>query len=531
MNAFALSCIITAALTIILGLIVLLKNPKNQINREWFAVSVAIFLWTIGLFGSVIVPDKHWALFWQRLLYFGTTLIPLFFFHYTVSFLNIKRTKSNFLFAGYFIAFIFLLFIPTHYFIVTIGNRTSFGYWPVKTGPLYIPFLLYFISYVSYSIVLLRRSYSRYSGTRKRQVEFIYYAALIGFIGGSTNFLLDFNLNVYPFGNFFVSFYVIIIFYAILKHHLMNIRVIATELFTFLIIAMLFLNIFSFQSLTELVTNIAIFFGTLIFGILLVRSVLKEVKTREQIQKIARKLEEANKRLRQIDKVKSEFISIASHQLRTPLSIIKGYSSMALEGDYGKFTPEQKQIMNKILSSTERLIGLVEDLLNISRLEQGRIGFEFKKKSLVKLLKNIIEEIKPKAKEKKLKLIFKTPKGRLPQVMIDEEKIRQVFLNLLDNSIKYTLKGRVEVSIFRRKDYEIVRIKDTGVGMTQEELSSLFKRFIRGRRVTALYTEGVGLGLYFARNVVSSHKGKIWARSAGPGQGSEFFVQLPIRRK
>jgi signal transduction histidine kinase len=255
----------------------------------------------------------------------------------------------------------------------------------------------------------------------------------------------------------------------------------------------------------------------------------------QELQKLTTELARANEELKRLDKAKSEFVSIASHQLRTPLTAIKGYMSMILEGSYGNLNETQHKPMKNIYESNERLINLVNDLLNISRIESGKTDMKWAKKNIADVIKGTIEEIGIKAQEKKLKLVFENPEEPTPQVNLDEEKIRNVLLNILDNAIRYTKKGKITIRAYQKQEDSqknsgvVVEVKDTGDGMTQEELSHLFESFSRGRAGTRMSTEGAGLGLYIAKQFMNLHKGKIWAESQGRGEGSTFFVELPIQ--
>lgn len=239
----------------------------------------------------------------------------------------------------------------------------------------------------------------------------------------------------------------------------------------------------------------------------------------------------ANKKLKELDEAKSEFISIASHQLRTPLTVIKGYISMILEGSFGKTSKVIKDNLSKVYQSNERLIGLVEDLLNISRIESGRQEYNFKPINLVELAQTVYEELKQKAKDKGLKLQFHKPKKPLPKVVADSDKLHEVMINFTDNAVKYTPKGQIDMKVYQEGNEVIFAVKDTGIGMNEDDKSHLFKKFSRAKGTFLIHTEGTGLGLYVAKMIVQSHLGRIWAESEGRGKGSTFFFAIPVEGK
>ncbi len=249
----------------------------------------------------------------------------------------------------------------------------------------------------------------------------------------------------------------------------------------------------------------------------------------EKVEEKTKELRKAYEELKTLDKAKSEFISMASHQLRTPLTSIKGYISMILEGDYGQIPQKTKKALENVFQSNARLIRIVNDLLNISRIELGKMEFQKSPTKIEELIQICYEEIKLEAQKKNLKLVFKKPKTPLPMVNIDPLKIQQVILNLLDNALRYTKKGKIEIALKKKPNSILISVKDTGEGLTKSEQKQIFEGFSRGSAGINLFIEGAGLGLYVAKKYLDLHKGKIWAESPGKGRGSTFYVELPIK--
>jgi signal transduction histidine kinase len=253
------------------------------------------------------------------------------------------------------------------------------------------------------------------------------------------------------------------------------------------------------------------------------------IKLEKEVEKATRDLRKANTQLKKLDAAKSEFISIASHQLRTPLTVIKGYISMMIEGNFGALTKLETESLEKVFTSNERLIQLVENLLNISRIESGRLQFDFHEVDLNEMTESVIDELSGNAKKKGLILQYKAPVQPLPKIKIDDEKIRQVVMNLIDNAIKYTKQGSVTVKLEQIGKKIKFSVADSGMGIRPEDMVNLFKKFSRGTGTSLVHTEGTGLGLYVARMMISAHKGKIWAESDGEGKGSKFCFELPAK--
>lgn len=239
------------------------------------------------------------------------------------------------------------------------------------------------------------------------------------------------------------------------------------------------------------------------------------------------RLKIANENLKALDAARSEFITIASHQLRTPPATIKWYLSAILAGDYGKIKKEAREIIEKTNRTNNSLISLIDDMLNVSRIERGKMEFLFEKTDLLPLAKITYEQLLPQSIEKNLKLSFKAQKKTLPKIMADKEKIRQVMNNLIDNAIKYTKQGGIAVKLWQEGSNINFSVTDTGKGITLEEQGAIFQKFNRGKE-SSKQSAGLGLGLYVAKIVIEQHHGKIWAESKGPGQGSIFSFSLPI---
>ncbi|MDD3480979.1 MAG: ATP-binding protein [Patescibacteria group bacterium] len=253
------------------------------------------------------------------------------------------------------------------------------------------------------------------------------------------------------------------------------------------------------------------------------------VTLRQEVKKATAELEKKNEQLRELDKAKDEFISMASHQLRTPLTAIKGYLSMLLEGDAGEIRVSQYDFVNEAFQGANRMVGLINDLLNVSRMETGRFFLEPVEVDMEKVVNEEVKQLTKQAKEKGLKLEVKVS-GKIPKVWVDETKIRQVVMNFADNAIYYTTKGSVTVSLEADKTYVIYKVKDTGIGVPKEQQKNLFEKFFRADNARHVRPDGTGLGIYLARRVIDDHGGELVFESV-EGKGSTFGFKIPIKSK
>ena len=236
---------------------------------------------------------------------------------------------------------------------------------------------------------------------------------------------------------------------------------------------------------------------------------------------------------KELDQAKSDFISISSHQLRTPLTVIKGYLSMLMEKTFGAMDDKQMEILSKVYESNEREIGMVQDLLNMSRIEAGRMTFDFVPDDMQLLAASVVDELSNAAKEKGLELRFLKPEQPLPLVNMDAPKLRQVMSNLVENSLKYTPRGYTQVALSVQGKKVRFEVQDSGMGIKPEEMPVIFSKYSRGSDTSSKTKtiKGTGLGLYVGKMIIDAHKGRIWAESAGEGQGSRFIFELPVAPK
>jgi signal transduction histidine kinase len=374
--------------------------------------------------------------------------------------------------------------------------------------------------------------------------SFLFMFFILSYIGSyltTTGVLADSRIEMY--GLFGMTFFISLISYLIVKFKAFNIKLIGTQALVWGLVITIGSEFFFVETgINKILTGVTLFISS-IAGVMIVRGVKKEIKQKERIESLAdslrslndrlevtnSSLEIANERLKELDHMKSEFVSLATHQIRGPLSAIKGYVSLMIEGDYGKPPATFVEPLDTVFKSTDSLSKMVTDFLDVSRIDLGQMKYEFTDFDFRDLVEEVSKELKISVESKGLEFKEKIAHGKCP-VKADRTKLKQVLINLIDNSSKYTEKGWLEVSVEKLKEGNkiLFAVKDSGVGISKATLPVLFQRFSRAKDANKTNILGTGLGLYIAKKMVEANQGKIWAESAGEGKGAEFYVELNL---
>lgn len=315
------------------------------------------------------------------------------------------------------------------------------------------------------------------------------------------------NFNFVPYGILFVFPVIVFTAYAVYVVELFHVKNIFAGLFTFFLCTVSLVELIFADSVEQILFRIFVFLLTLVIGIQLVKNIFEIELANEQ---------------------KSELLSFATHEIRTPITIMRGYATMLLEGDKGEISSPVKNLLQKIMISGNDVMGLLTQYLDKSKIELGQIEYVFTKFDLTVLLNEILSVFQIHAEQKKITL---TPLLHDKHIITaDQAKIKEVFTNIIDNAIKYTKEGSVTVSIKNENNNVVVTIQDTGVGINKETIPYLFKEFSRSD-LQKVNIFGNGIGLYLAKTFTEGHKGKVWVESEGNGKGSQFYVSLPEFKK
>jgi len=520
-------------LSLPLAALVLWKNPKIRLQQYFFLTVLLFSIWSIVDLVLWAHADPRIIMFFWSILILLEPLIyaSALLFAYTALF---KRPLPT-----YVVGTISMLLVPIIILLPTSLAIESFNLtncWrEVTEGPLvfygYISQIIIALWIVAFTIVYaVKVEANDLDRTRSIWAALATLCFLAVFSSGNIvgSFYEDWTIGQY--GLFGMPIMTAIMSIIITKYKIFNSKLLAAEILVGLLCILTIGIIFIQDLATVRIVSIITFVLVLGIGVALVRSVHREVQQRTEIEALAKKLERANVRLKQLDQMKSEFVSIASHQLRSPLTSIRGYASMLLEGSYGKLPPKAQETMQKIADSSRFMALSVEDYLNVSRIEAGNMKYNNSDFNLKEIAEKVADELRGEAIKKGLLLTFKSDITSRGIVNADVGKIKQVIQNLVDNSMKYTPKGSVNIFVHdnKKKKRIYVDITDTGIGMSEHTLDSIFDKFERAHNANSVNVTGTGLGLYVAKKMTEAMGGSVEAKSEGEGKGSTFTIELPL---
>lgn len=510
---------LTAVLAAIIFALVLMPRARESLPVKLFLTTILFFTaWTV-------IDIPLWAL--------NRPSISLFLWSVQVL-IEIFVYVSAFYFAYVFIAqkdlqFVWKIFLvillapiiallPTQYLFPGISTECV-----VSETPFVISFT-YGVEIFLSSLILFISFWGMNKQPARRGEIALFTTGIIVFLialssGNIVGSITD-DWNLAQAGLFGMPVFIAFLTYTVVKFKTFNVKMFATQALVAGIAVLIGARLFYSTTTAGTVLSAVTLVGFLISGIFLVRSVKREIEQRERIEKLAKELEVSNEQL-------SEFMSLATHEIRNPATFIKGFTAGALDGDLGELTPKIKDGMQKIFVRINDIIHLGNQYLDKSKLELNQLKYEFVPLDLGKLAEDLVREFQPAATQYGIIATSSVDKSVDYTVQADSGKMKEVIGNLIDNAIKYTPKGSVTISVLKGDNTVKIKIADTGNGIPAETIPQLFKKFSRADAQKANLL-GTGLGLYLAKIFVEAHHGKIWVESLGKDKGSTFFVELPI---
>jgi signal transduction histidine kinase len=396
--------------------------------------------------------------------------------------------------------------------------------------------------YVFWLLFFSFRAYRRSGNVQRKQILIITSGLvffLLSFASGNIVGSMTENWSLAQAGIIGMPIFLGFLTFAVVRFGALNIKIISTQVLVFTLAFLIGSLVFVVQEALSIWISVITFLLAVFFGAILIRSVKHEIKLREQLQSLAndlrftnRSLEQANTRLKELDVQKTEFVSFATHQLRSPLTAMKGYSSLILEGDYGKISESLRGAVEKISESANTLTTVVNDYLNITRIELGGMQYVMKIHDMKGIVKEVISDLAPSIAKAGVKLKLNIDENSKYLVTVDIGKMKQVVGNIIDNALKYSAQGNVTVTLSKdtQKHTIELEVKDDGIGMSPEIIPQLFSKFRRADNASKANIRGTGLGLYVAKQLITAMHGNISAESEGEGKGSRFLMELPAEK-
>lgn len=516
---YSLALFLTSFFTFFLGFFVLLKNRKNLMGRIYALFSFSVTLWSIFMLIAVNVDNSFWALFYFRLMFISALLVPVTNFHFILLFLKValNKTYKFFIILGYSIVLSAAVLSWTPYIFKEVVSKYFLDYYPVAT-PLFSFYVFMFLLYAVLVIILLFKDYLSLEEKKRSQLIFFFCATTLGYVGGLSNILLIYNIYIpiyTPYANYFFIINSLAVGSTLINYKLMDIKFLFQRAFIYsvvvaavsgFIIGISFLSGWFLNNVPGfkpwIVPVVAGFFSVAIGNIIW-------SKTKE------------------IDKLKYMFVTVFAHKIRTPLTEIK-WSASELNTIFNKSKIKNKEVdiyVDNIFSASNRLIDLTNELLSVSRTGDEVYDLNVESQKLEDIANYVIEASRPYADRKKVKISTFFP-NNLPELKFDKGKIGFVIQILLDNAIVYT-KDRINITIDISKKSIIFNIEDNGIGISKDDQKHIFSKFYRSANAYRADTEGVGVNLFLAKNIIERHKGSIGVRSERE-KGSLFWFELPI---
>ncbi|HQU07906.1 MAG: hypothetical protein B7X04_02880 [Parcubacteria group bacterium 21-54-25] len=523
---------VVVAATLVLGASVYFSDRQSISNKMFLGFSLVTASWGVINYLSYQFSNPTLTIWLLRGILFFAVFQSLFLYEFFSAFPSKTRTFSSrhkFLLLP-LVGVAALLTLTPYVFIGIIGTVEPGQVAVVQKGPGLIIFAIIAIGLVSRALYMLLQAFRDSRGSARRAIAIIFSGTAITFVLIITfNFVIATiftNPRFVPLGALFVFPFVAFTSYAILREHLFNIKVATTASLVFLLSVASFGEIIFSDTLPLVLFRTSVFVLVLVFGINLIRGVLREVEQREKIEKLAKELEETNHR-------QETLIHFIGHEVKSFLTKDVGALSVLAEGDFGALSTTGESFVEDALAQAREGVRSVTSILQAANLKRGTVAYHRAPFDLMTVVKTSFAAAQGAAKEKGLVFTLSIDQRVEPYTITgDADQLREhVFRNLIENAIAYTLKGSVAVALGKNDAGAIVfAVKDTGVGITDEDKRRLFTEGGHGKDSLKVNAHSTGYGLYIAKQIVDAHGGTVRAESEGAGKGSTFVVTLPSSR-
>lgn len=525
-NFDVLSVGVATAASFILGFLVFFSDKNNTSSRLFLFFSLVTGVWGIFNFFGYRIEDTELAFIVLRF----------------VMFLAVWQAYTLFDFSYYFTQSVFIsvfirrkVLIPltiitslislTPLVLKSVSSVSESGIILSINNGVAIP-LFGFVSvgFVMFSLFLfVKKIFSKIENNERSNYVIVFIGLFLMFLSIIIfNFIFPavFNNSYYlQFGELFTFPFILLTSYSIYRYKLFNTKLAYIGFISFILTMFSFFNIIYAQSAGQIILNLTFFTFILAGSIILIKTILREVEQKEKLQQL-------NDDLKELVVQRENLVHLISHKVKGSFTHSKYIFSEILEGTFGSFSEKIGEIVKKGLDSDKEGIKTIDMVLNSFNLQQGKIKFDFQALDLAKITQEVIDSKNLSAQSKNISLVFEKEEGDF-YVMGDAIWLKEVIGNLISNAIIYTQEGEVYVFLKRVSRKIILSVKDSGIGISKEDRSRLFTEGGRGKDSIKYNTDSTGYGLYTVKLVITAHKGFVWAESAGEGQGSKFYIELP----
>lgn len=505
---------ISIIITFAFAVFVFYKGPTKSNNLLLSLFSLSILIFEIAYIFGINANDFSTSRVFLQATVFSI-FVACFGIHWIFTVLGKAEEKRNFIFAVYaigFSLFVFYMINPSAFLLDSMSKMYFNNYF--NPGEYYWISVVFFGAVVFCSIFHLIKSYfdTTDENTRKR-LKYYFLSIIWGSFSGMSVLPLAFDFPIAPLPSLFIGFYAVPLAYGIVKYDLMDIRVVAKRAFWYgvavvsismLIISIGMSNVFLSERIPTfpvwlvpfLTACVALAIGTFVWY-----------------------------KIREVDNLKYEFFTVVTHKFRTPLTYIKWAAENIATA---KSEEEKKDMVEEIKNANNKLVELTDLLVNVSSAERHSYAYMPEKVLMADIVKRIIGNFERRIEKKNIKLILDIDET-VSEIYVDIRRMELAVQIIIENAISYTpLGGEIKISLKQEKKKCVLSVKDTGIGISSEEIAHLFSKFFRGKEAKLADTEGMGIGLFMARDIIESNKGSIGVESEGIGKGSTFIIKLPL---
>lgn len=517
MSLSSISLILTIIIDLVLGGVVVAQGKKNRSTIAFFLITVGIFFWGLSLLIYEFILVNDIALLLSRIAYFSAAISVISLLNFSILFSTKEEMNpgKKYLILRILNPVLLLFFgLITFYDGLLLSGFTEFGVKRiVEFGPLYSLYSIILLVFFTVSFFLSFRGYKKEQDLlRKNQFKYVFLGILITVFGGLvTNLILPTfgNFDLYWIGPVLTLAMATSVSVSIIKYHLFNIKVVIAELLTFAIWTAVIAQAVMAETLNGKILGAVTFVFVIFIGIFLIKSVKKEVALREEVEQLAGRLKSVNR--------------IMSHDIKNVLGKDKDMFGMLLDGSFGALSDQARPFLQQAHDDTKKLIRSVIVILESGHeLVLKPEPFDFKEAVL-----EVVRDVESEATTKGLTLTTNiSEEGDYMLVGDRVQLVTHVLKNLVENAVNYTLTGGVTVGLSKKEKSILFSVKDTGVGISDEDKPNMFKEGSHGKDSLKMNVHSTGYGLFSVKKIVDAHNGKVWFETA-PGKGTTFFVELP----